>query len=256
MKADLLKPAVALLLGLSCGAASAAAVNVSTLSASGKRVIARVELPAPGELRATPLYSNGPALVLRAGSVTAEGRDGTRVLSGIAEADQSGVTRPNTGDEEIANLVSLRKTGRKEMRAGFEGEMYDVTFFDRAGRRRVETVVVSSDPRAVALSAAWTSLNQALGANLPESADLQGQLQANGLGLLRFGYRYQVDSYSETLPQPPPAPVVAAVAAPLVEAAPEPVLEAPPAPVEEAPVPAEPPKKRKQGNLFGLLFGG
>ena len=254
----------------SAAQAAGGSARVSTMSVSGKRVISTVEFLEPGTLRATPIGAAKGYLLVRNGKPMAVIGGAEQPLSDMGSADAAGVVRPNTGDEQISKLISLQNTGRKETRAGFLGEVYAITYLDRSGKKHVEELVVSSDPRARELTSLWRSVNQAFygGAIQPEENDLQRQLESNGQGLLRFSYYYQVDSLSDAQPDlsrfslaPPPAPVAPKPV--LLSAQPyEPssVISERAAPVAEGPaplpvVPVQPLAEQPRG-LFGRLFGG
>lgn len=238
-------------LGFSTAAAAGGTARVSTMSLSGKRVIANVDFVAPGNLRVAPLYGNGPTLMLRDGRAYSFYGANERPLTDLPGTNLAGVTRPNTGDEDIATLVSLKNTGKKENRAGFVCDLYQLKFYDRNGRRRNEPLAVSNDPHARELTEVWQSINQALMPTLAENSDLQAQLHANGLGLLRFGYRYQVDSFEASTPLPP---VNSTAAAPAAEAMPGADLAMPTLP-PAAETAASKTRKHTQGSLLGLIFG-
>lgn len=240
-----------------CSAASAAGTaRVSTMSSSGKRVVANLDFTSAGNLRASGVLAGRSTLVLRDGRAYALVGGGEQPIVNVTQAEASGITVPNTGDAEIVNLISLKSTGRQETRAGLNGDIYDVTFFDRSGKRRIEQIVVSSDPRARELTDLWKSVNDTLLAGaIPEAGDLQKQLQANGLGLLRFSHRYQVDrlDYAVNLPPVQAYAPTAAPVAPLVPAQQVSAIAAPVAPAADDWMSRV--RNFTQGSVFGTLFG-
>jgi len=246
-----------LALGICSAASASGTARVSTMSSSGKRVIANLDFTSAGNFRASAVLAGRPTLILREGRAYALVGGSEQPLSSMAQAEAAGITLPNTGDAQIVNLVSLKATGRKETRAGFDGDVYDVTFFDRGGRRRIEQIVVSSDPRARELTDLWKSVNDSLlSSAIADAGDLQKQLQANGLGLLRFSFRYQVDRMDYAVRLPPVqayAPTSGGVA-PLVPATQVAAIAAPAAPVTDDWMSRI--RHYTQGSVIGTLFGG
>jgi hypothetical protein len=244
---------------LVAGSAHAAGtIRVSTMSNEGKRVLANIDFTGPGNLRASAVFHGRPVLVLRDGEAFALAGGNEQRLNSAAMAAAANIVRPNTGDEVIGKLISLKNTGRKETRAGFECDVYEMSFYDRDGRRRLEQIAVSSDPRARELTDLWKSLNDALlpGA-IDEAGDLQKHLRANGLGLLRFSYRYQVDRIEEAVRLPP---VQAFRAPPTTPAyAPDPAAlagqQAAAVPAVQELTPYQRVRKFTQGSLLDFLFG-
>lgn len=249
-----------LALGVCSVASAAGTARISTMSSSGKRVLANVDFTGPGNLRASAVLHGQPTLIMRDGKAYVQVGLDEQPLADLAAADYAGVTRPNAGDETIATLISLKNTGRKETRAGFNCDIYDMNFYDRTGRRRAEQIAVSNDPRARELTDLWKSVNDALLPNaIPEVGDLQKQLQANGLGLMRFSFRYQVDrlDYAVRLPPvqafapqgdaPPPGLTGAGLSQQQASAQPVPVIQ------ESLGARV---RKFTQGSILGFLAGG
>lgn len=242
---------------------AAGTARVSTMSGSGKRVLANVDFTGPGNLRASAVMHSRPALVLRDGQAYALIGGDERPLANSTSADDANVVRPNTGDEVIGTLISLKNTGRKESRAGIPCDIYEMSFYDRDGRRRVEQIAVSNDPRAREMTDLWKSINDALlPGRIAEAGDLQKQLQANGLGLMRFSFRYQVDKLDQAVRLPPvralaPSPEMAMASAPgPAYPSQQQAVAAQPVPtIQETPV-YERVRKFTQGSIFGSLFGG
>jgi hypothetical protein len=251
--------AAGLLLAFCSTAQAAGTVRVSTMSNGGKRVLANIDFTGAGNLRASSVFHGRPVLVVRDGQAFALTGGGEKALASAAMAEAANVVRPNTGDEVIGKLISLKNTGRKESRAGLVCDVYEMSFYDRDGRRRIEQIAVSNDPRARELTSLWKSINDALlpGA-IPDAGDLQQHLQANGLGLLRFSYRYQVDRLEEAVRLPPVQAFRADPAA--VAVAPDPAAlaaqQAAPIPtIQETAAPYVPRRRFTQGSLIGLLTG-
>lgn len=242
-------------------ASAAGTARVSTMSSSGKRVLANIDFTSAANFRASAVLGGRPTLVVRDGRAYALVGDSEQPVTAAAQADALGLTRPNTGDEQIVNLVSIKATGRQESRAGFNGDIYDITFFDRSGRRRIEQIVVSSDPRARELTDLWRSVNDALLSNsIPQAGDLQKQLQANGLGLLRFSHRYQVDRLDEAVRLPSVTAYAPAPGAPVAPLGPVPPAMATADTVAPVAVPEDSflwrLRRFTQGSIGGTLFGG
>lgn len=250
-----------LALGVCESSLAAGTARVSTMSAAGKRVLTNLDFTSPGNLRATAVLQGGSVLVLRDGQAFAQTGDDERPLGTPDQVAAMGITLPNTGDAVVRELISLKNTGRKEERAGLVGDIYEMNFFDDQGRRRTEQIVVSNDPRARELTDLWASVNTALMPGvIPATGDLQRKLQDNGLGLLRFSHRYQVDRINYAVRLPPVQALApqgdlnstglsgaSASTGTAGMAEPAPVL------IDASYVPRT--RKFNQGSLFGALFG-
>ncbi|VCU70356.1 hypothetical protein PIGHUM_02428 [Pigmentiphaga humi] len=108
--------------------------------------------------------------------------------------------------EQVSAIESLQSTNRRETVAGLDGTVYVLAYQDGRRQRRTEELVLTPDPAASELTAAALRLGRSLaglsGTQLPAGADdLAGRLQREGLGLLRFGNRFRVESLDRRAPQ-------------------------------------------------------
>ncbi|MEM1143448.1 MAG: hypothetical protein AAGI88_12765 [Pseudomonadota bacterium] len=94
--------------------------------------------------------------------------------------------------EMTAELVSMKKTGKKETIAGLRGDVYTVTVRNESGENETHEVVLSTDKRAREFTDAMflmTSLSATLGGEQAESQmnDIKSRLDRLNSGFLRFG---------------------------------------------------------------------
>jgi hypothetical protein len=126
----------------------------------------------------------------------------------IASAGKAGdlPTSP-AGTDDIRKFIALTATGQPETVAGIVGERYRLRYVDGDKRERDEEVVLSKDVLIRDLSRAMYGLgvkmSGAAGIAPPEGSQrLMQELDAKGLGLLRFGQRMRVSALDRTNPSP------------------------------------------------------
>ncbi len=104
-------------------------------------------------------------------------------------------------DMAAVNVESLVKTGRSETVAGIQGEVYTLTFTDHEGQRQEAEMVLSADRRALGFRDAVHRMASTMSSMLAQQGThdrLQGQLDAQNLGVLRYGQDMRVTSITET----------------------------------------------------------
>lgn len=103
-----------------------------------------------------------------------------------------------SGDEALKHqFIEAKNTGRKEGVAGYEGEVYKMTWRDRRGTHTAE-VVLSSHPDVVEFSRAWmkfaSSMSRAVAEQDGSENSIGEYLNKEGKGLLRMGDEFRVVS--------------------------------------------------------------
>ncbi|KGE04403.1 hypothetical protein [Pseudohaliea rubra] len=131
-------------------------------------------------------FDDGEAMVINASSM----------MKGF-----SGMLQQAAPPATTAEFVSLEKTGRSETVAGIKGEVYLLTT-NEDGEERTQEVVMSDDKRAIEFRDALFMMGRAAmeafdDYQLPEDdKDVQKQLEAMNLGVLRVGEDMTVTSLS------------------------------------------------------------
>lgn len=104
-------------------------------------------------------------------------------------------------DMAAVNVESLQATGRSETVAGIQGEVYNLKFTDHEGKPQEAELVLSKDRRAIGFRDAvhrMASTMSSLLAQQDTQDRLQGQLDAQNLGVLRYGKDMRVTAITET----------------------------------------------------------
>ncbi|WOJ94562.1 hypothetical protein R0135_05205 [Congregibacter variabilis] len=133
-------------------------------------------------------YNNGQAMVFDAGAM----------LKGFSDMAPQAIH----GDLG-AEIVSLEDTGEKEIVAGIQGHVYTVTFIDDSGQERGESLVLSTDIRALEFRDAMFQMMSFAQTMTPgqDKAKAQGQdirerLNRLKAGILRYGKEMTVTEIS------------------------------------------------------------
>ncbi|MDX3905234.1 MAG: hypothetical protein QHC78_06035 [Pigmentiphaga sp.] len=204
----MLRIAVAAALFLPLLAHAAGTAKLAGVDDQGRPFSASVEYSGDHLRAASPQQPN-TYLLSRGGKVYAvssvngqqvvmEAADLMRVAGGLMPS-------PTAALEQVSAIVSLQPTTRRETVAGLDGTVYVLTYEDGQRRRRTEELVLSPSPAASELTSAAVRLGKTLaklaGTLLPKGADeLAARLQADGLGLLRFGDRFKVEAIDDRPP--------------------------------------------------------
>ena len=110
-----------------------------------------------------------------------------------------------------SKVISLRKTGKTETIAGMRGETYELRYVDHEGRERQADMVLSDDPLAVGFRDAMHRMAMAMANSLGRDTfekeleageQLQGQLQALNMGVLRYDKDMQIRSIKDVRVDP------------------------------------------------------
>ncbi|WP_163574138.1 hypothetical protein [Halomonas faecis] len=111
-------------------------------------------------------------------------------------AGDAGAETP-MADEQASEVNSLEATGETETVAGVEGELYRMSWTDKAGNRHDNELVLSDDARVRELSAGFDAYQQSM---TGEADAVAAALAERELGLLRFGDRFRLTSLSGESP--------------------------------------------------------
>ncbi|WP_457666948.1 DUF4412 domain-containing protein [Thiolapillus sp.] len=103
-----------------------------------------------------------------------------------------------SGDDAIKQeLISAKKTGRKAKVAGYDGEVYEMTWRDRQGVHTAD-VVLSDDRDVVEYSRAWMNFAQSMAGSMGRKNRSENSighyLDNEGKGLLKMGDQFEVVS--------------------------------------------------------------
>ncbi|KGE78836.1 hypothetical protein CVH10_08000 [Halomonas sp. ND22Bw] len=109
------------------------------------------------------------------------------------------------GDQAMAGVTSqqadsverLEATGERETVAGLEGEVYALTWTDKAGNAHDDTLVLSDDDQVRELMRAFHAYQRTM---TGEPDPIASALEEEGLGMLRFGDRFRIASLSDEAP--------------------------------------------------------
>lgn len=117
---------------------------------------------------------------------------------------RTGGNQQLTGNEDIARLVSLEDTGKRETVAGLAGTIYRLTYVDRQGQTRTEEAVLGKQAGVAELTQAFgriaADFQRSTGVDNQGALSLLRELEQRRLGLLRFGRHYQLVSLDERTP--------------------------------------------------------
>ena len=116
-------------------------------------------------------------------------------------AQMAGMARGMGGppqDEAIKQeLIKSKRTGRKETVAGYDGEVYEITWRDNFGTHTAEAVL-STHPDVVEYSRAWMnfaqSMDSSMGHNAGSKNSIGSFLDKEGKGILKMGDEFVVVS--------------------------------------------------------------
>jgi len=206
----MLRIAATVLLSLPLLAHAAGTARLAGLDDRGQPFSASVEY-AGSSLRAASPQKPDTYLLARGDKIYAISRvNGQQVVMEAADLMRMAgglMPSPTAALEQVSAIVSLQPTSRRETVAGLGGTVYVLTYEDGRKQRRTEELVLTSTPAASELTAAALRLGRSLaalsGTLLPAGADdLARRLQADGLGLLRFGDRFRVESIDDRAPAP------------------------------------------------------
>ena len=107
-----------------------------------------VEFDGAGAMRIEEVGQTDAYMIMREGKLySVASQDGNPIVIEMGGAmamvqAMGGKSLFNHGAEEV---ISFRDTGRNETVAGLSGPVYEMTFFDEAGNRATETMVLSKD---------------------------------------------------------------------------------------------------------------
>lgn len=101
-----------------------------------------------------------------------------------------------------AAVDTLAPTGRRETVADIEGEIYRVAWTDARGGERTDEAVLSEHPDALDMTAVLRSFTNAMASavDVDNPDALDRELAGRGLGVLRFGRRFRVETLSAQAP--------------------------------------------------------
>lgn len=114
-------------------------------------------------------------------------------------AQMAGMARgmgvPSTEEAIKQELIKAKKTGRKETVAGYDGEVYEMTWRDSRGVRTAD-VVLSNHPDVIAYSRAWMSFAKSMARAIDKNTDMKNSigsfLDEEGKGILKMGDEFVV----------------------------------------------------------------
>jgi len=164
---------------------------------NGERASVQIEYRDGGLVRmSVPQQPEGYLLVKDRVAYSVSQQDGQAMvmrldaLRGMAQ----GMPVPSpTGD--LASVGDMVPTGRHETVAGVSGEVWSLTYTDDQGQAQQAEVVVSEDPRAVAMTRAMNALAEAMASALgqsPNTTETAAQGRLSGKGILRWGHSMRV----------------------------------------------------------------
>jgi len=110
-------------------------------------------------------------------------------------ARMAALAAPSGDDTLQQEFISARATGKKETVAGFEGEVYELSWKDKAGKQTA-MAVLSKDPAVVEYSNAWMKFAETMARAMGQKTDnsIGHYLEKEGLGMLKMGDDFQVVS--------------------------------------------------------------
>ncbi|EED35690.1 conserved hypothetical protein [Luminiphilus syltensis NOR5-1B] len=162
-------------------------------------------------LRINSAESTDAYMVVRDGNMysVVDTGDGMMVMDAGAMMKQlgnSGMLPTDWNSDLAGELLSFEDTGKKETVAGIRGDVYEARFRDEDGEERLETLVLSSDPRVQEYTQAMGQMMAFATSIAPEASreksdDFMQRLTAMDAGVLRFGDDMRVSTISgETVP--------------------------------------------------------
>ncbi|MFT4768749.1 MAG: hypothetical protein ACI8RN_001887 [Glaciecola sp.] len=131
-------------------------------------------------------YNNGQPMVFDAGAM----------LKGFGDMAPQAIH----GDLG-AEIISLQDTGKNEVVAGIQGDVYEIRFVDDSGEERSESLVLSTDKRAQEFRDAMFQMMDFAETMTPgqakakaQSQDIRTRLNSLNAGILRYGRDMTVTS--------------------------------------------------------------
>lgn len=121
-------------------------------------------------------------------------RDVQSMLSQLGGADSS-----QLGSYQAQSVTSLTATGETQTVAGIQGEVYQLDWVNNDGQARQDRLVLSDEQPARELLEVFDRYQQILTGHADPVA---ATLRERGMGILRFGDRFEVSSLSSETPAP------------------------------------------------------
>ncbi len=195
-----------LLLGLMFGVQPAWAAGQAVLQSNTNGKIEQAQLSWLNDQQLRMDIARPPAeILLQNGALYAITQiGGLPIVANVADVDQmaralgQGAGFSGQIDRELAKSVSaFEPTGRDETVAGIKGRVYRITWQDNQGKSHTDDAVLTHNPTVVELSRALQNLSRA--ANKGWDAR-SAEILRQGLGVLRYGKAYQLNSVSAAAP--------------------------------------------------------
>jgi len=114
-----------------------------------------------------------------------------------AMAEGMGGADPAIANQQASEVTSLEATGETETVAGLEGDVYQLTWVDKAGTAHTDELVLSDNVQIRELSAGFDAYQQSV---TGEPDAIAAALAERELGLLRFGDRFRLTALSTESP--------------------------------------------------------
>ncbi len=157
-----------------------------------------VEFDGAGAMRIEEVGQTDAYMIMREGKLySVASQDGNPIVIEMGGAmamvqAMGGKSLFNHGAEEV---ISFRDTGRNETVAGLSGPVYEMTFFDEAGNRATETMVLSKDATVYDMTETMARMSEVLMAAMerPRTADnilMREDVLGKGYGILRYGHEF------------------------------------------------------------------
>ena len=183
--------------------------NLTANDNQGRQVTATVEYIGTSRLRVTSPNQPGSYMISRDGKIyniaKVQGQTVVMEAKDLMRMAGNMLPSPTAAIEEVSSVISLTPTSQKETVAGIQGTVYKLVYEDGKRQQRTEDLVLAPDSRASEFTTAAVrfgkTLAAATGTIIPKGADdLVGRIQADGLGLLRFGTRIKLNSIDGATP--------------------------------------------------------
>lgn len=178
----------------------------ATLVSDGAQT--QVEFLEPDKLRVAEPNTGGYMLMTDGKLYTVMSEGGQTMVIDLAAAMASmgdAMQQEGFWDEDIQSVKSVEATGDKEMVAGIEGEVYEMTFVNGQGQTETSTLVLSDNPQVAALTRVMHRMSEILigagGGNMPQSfIDMKQHVLDKNLGVLRQGTDFEIAMMSDDAP--------------------------------------------------------
>lgn len=168
-------------------------------SENGQQTSMQLEYLGSDRLRVNvPMQADGYLLVLGSNAYSVSSQNGQSFVMNLSDLPNLGVAPP--APARVEGVQELSKTGRSETVAGINGEVWRMTYTDSSGNTHTDDMVLSSDPRARALSQAMNRMGQAMARGAGYQDSMAPHL--GNKGVLRMGNFMKVASITA---QDPPA---------------------------------------------------